>query len=119
MTAKTAVHPFLIIWSAILEFLFRPFHHPAPKPTPETETFPVFENDARETVHEIEERKPEPPAPEPEVRAPNGIALRKSVLFRTRTGLYLSAKVVGYSWEDDRLLALQRNGGPVFFRRFC
>ncbi len=116
---KTLTASFVWLFN-IIEFfdrLFRPT--PKPTPTPEPETFPTFENDARKTVREIEEREPEPPSTEPEVRAPKGIALHKSVHFRTRRGLYLSAKVVGYSWEDDRLLALSRNGGPVFFRRFC
>ncbi len=50
----------------------------------------------------------------PEIRAPKGAALRKSVLFRTNRGEYMSAKVVG--WESDGALILSRKNGPPFRR---
>mgnify|MGYP001559801740 CR=1 FL=1 len=95
----------------------------------ETESFPQFENNARETVRELSEREPVVEIPEefmpvflneprnhsPEVRAPKGVALRKSVLFRTHRGEYMSAKVVG--WENDGALILSRKNGPPFCRR--
>jgi len=101
--------------------LFVRKHKPTPAPAQEEEIIPIFENDAREIVREIEERKP--PTAEatdialmfvgPEIKAPLGICLRKSVQFRTRRGEYMSAKVVGSDGED---LLLSRNNGPTFRR---
>lgn len=138
MFAKTAVHPFLIVWSKFIEFIFKPFirRHRSTPPQQEAETSPQFENDPKETVRELEERTPIMEVPDkseefmpvflndtgnhsPEVRAPKGIALRKSVQFRTNRSLYLTAKVVGYSWEDPSVLLLSRNGGLLFRRRLC
>ena len=135
-TAKAVVHPFLIVWSKFLEFIFKQFVRRHRRTPQEIEIFPQFENDNREIIKELSERELVVEIPEeseefmpvfendtgnhsPEIRAPKGIALRKSVQFRTNRGLYLSAKVVGYSWEDPNLLVLSRNGGPLFRRRFC
>jgi hypothetical protein len=116
---KTLAVPFIWFLNLIemLDRLFRPAK-PTPVEKPTEEIAPIFENNARETVREIEERQATPP-PESEILAPRGVCLRKSVLFRTRRGTFLSAKVVGSSLEDGRLVALSRNGGPVFFRRLC
>lgn len=109
----------------IIAFFDNLFRRPAPP------LFPHFENDARETMREIEERTPVVEIPEkseefmpvffndtrqhsPEIRAPQGIALRKSVQFRTHRGEYRSAKVVG--WDGDGSLVLSRNNGPRFRR---
>lgn len=119
MTTKALVHPLLAVLSSFIEFIFKPYvRQPRPSaPQAETPT-EIFENDARETVREIEERKPEPPS-SPEIVAERGICLHKSVKFRTRAGNLCSAKVMGYSWEDPTVLLLSRNGGPLFKRRLC
>jgi len=101
--------------------LFVRKHKPTPAPAPEAEIMPIFENDAREIVREIEENeKSENPEevnciaePMPQLKAPRGICLRKPVQFRTRRGGYMSAKVVGHDGTD---LILSRNNGPMFRR---
>lgn len=122
MTAKVIIHPLLVVLSSFIEFIFKPFVRKH-RQTPTDQE--IFENDARETVREIEERErvvdvvveiPEESAEFvsiPEIHAPLGICLRKSVMFRTHRGPYLAAKVVGY---DDGELILSRNGGPRFRR---
>ncbi len=129
---KTLTNPFVFLLN-IIEFFDRLFRRRAPQ---EVETFPQFENDNRELIKKLSEREPVVEVPEeseefmpvfendarqhsPEIRAPKGIALQKSIQFLTRRGIYLSAKVVGYSWEDPRTLILSRNGGPLFRRRLC
>ena len=115
----------LLVLSAFIEFIFKPFirRHRSTATPIEAEIIPVFENDARETVRELVEGEATTSEPdehktersgEPEVKAPLGICLRKSVLFRTNRGEYRSAKVVGYDGED---LILSRKNGPRFRRR--
>lgn len=108
MNAKTQLHPFLSVWVMFLELLFRPFR----QNRPETELMPIMENDNRELIKLTE---CEPVAEIPEIWAPKGIALRKSVMFLARSGKYRSAKVVG--WEADGSLILSRKNGPPFRRR--
>jgi len=101
--------------------LFVRKHKPTPAPAQEEEIIPIFENDAREIVREIEERDNESEEanclavaePMPQLKTGRGICLRKSVLFRTQSGRYLSAKVVGHDGTD---LILSRNNGPMFRR---
>ena len=115
----------LIEW---FDRLFRPV--PPQKPAAEEEIFPIFENEPRAVVREIEEREAatQPQAPKssaPEILAPRGICIGKSVKFLRRQWrkyphhLYLSAKVVGYSWDDPKILLLSRNNGDPFRRQFC
>lgn len=122
MTAKVMVHPLFVILSSLTEILLKPFRRPEPPVLPVETPSEIFENNARETVREIEEHKPtpEPPRNESEIVTPHGICLHKSIHFRTREGGLLAAKVMGYSWEDDgHFLVLSRNGGPLFRRRLC
>ena len=109
---KTIAAVLIVPFLNILAFFDNLFRRPAP-PLFKTETFPVFENDAQETVREIMAR--ESVSPPPAVQAPKGIALRKSVMFRAHSGAYRSAKVVG--WDADGALILSRKNGPPF-RRF-
>lgn len=125
MTAKVTSHLLVVVLSSFIEFIFKPFirrHRPS---TPEAEApTEIFEEDSREVVRDLTENAPaepaaEPPRSESEILAPNGICLRKSVKFRTKAGNLLSAKVMGYSFEDPTILLLSRNGGPLFKRRLC
>lgn len=122
MTARVMVHPLFVILSSLIEILLKPFRRPEPPVLPVETPSEIFENDAREVVREIEEHKPVagPPRQESEILALNGICLRKSVHFRTRAGDLRSAKVMGYSWEnDEHFLVLSRKDGPLFKRRLC
>lgn len=126
---KTLTAPFVLLLN-IIEFLDRLFH---PKRRPEPllvlpaeNPSEIFEEGGKEIIRDLTENAPpakpvaEPPRNESEIVAPNGICLRKSVHFRTRRGDLRSAKVLGYSWEDDgNFLVLSRNGGPLFRRRLC
>ncbi|KKU58680.1 MAG: hypothetical protein UX81_C0018G0022 [Parcubacteria group bacterium GW2011_GWA2_47_12] len=62
MTAKTMVSPLLVVLNSLIEFIFKPFvrRYRSTPPPQAPETFPVFENDARETVREIAERESVP-----------------------------------------------------------
>lgn len=135
MTAKAIVNPLLVVLNTFIEFIFKPFvrrHRPS-TPLQEVETFPQFENDNHELVKELADR--EIPVAEiadepesfpvflstgehsPAIRAPYGVALRKSVQFRAHAGNYCSAKVIG--WEADGSLLLSRKNGPPFRRRLA
>lgn len=124
---KAISSAFVLLFN-IIEFFDRLFRH-APRPSvPQAEApTEIFEEDSKEVVRDLTEDAPPaepapelPPRQESEIVAPNGICLRKSVYYRTRAGCLLSAKVMGYSWEDDRhFLVLSRNGGPLFKRRLC
>ncbi len=50
MTAKTMVSPLLVVLNSLIEFIFKPFvrRYRSTPPPQAPETFPVFENDARE-----------------------------------------------------------------------
>ena len=135
----------LIEW---FDRLFRPVRPQKPASS-EEEIFPIFENEPRAVVREVEERTEPPPddglvmeertlfrpiphkggiafevsedfepvfthKSESEIKAPLGFCLRKSVLFRTKSGKYLSAKVVG---GEGEFLVLSRKNGPLFRRR--
>lgn len=123
---KTLTAPFVLLLNIIefLDRLFHPFHRPGPPVLPAETPSEIFEEDSKEVVRDLTENAPAEPSAEPpprnesEIDAPNGICLRKSIHFRTRAGGLLSAKVMGYSWEDDgHFLVLSRNGGPLFRRR--